>query len=280
MDEIVATRLPREDEFKKIWPSGVHGFGKSGNLIYVDRVGQVDPSKLMGKTGFAMEDVQKFHIQSMEHVNKLKEQQYERTGNVKYKNLVILDLDGMGMSHLGSKFTAPMKSFIKIDQEYYPESLYQMVVTNAGWVVKSLWVIISPFIDPITSQRIKFGQSHLGEFIDAEQIPKFLGGKCKCKEGKCLAEPFEAGYDPPRPDLAGVPEAAAAGAAAAAPAGAGAGVPAASAAASSSSAPAAAPGGPAVPAAASAASAAAPAADQPPQQAAESAAAAPAPSAQ
>lgn len=62
MDEIVATVLPRGDEFKKIWQNGVHGFGKDGNLIYVDRVGQVDPSKLMGKNGFAMEDVVKFHV--------------------------------------------------------------------------------------------------------------------------------------------------------------------------------------------------------------------------
>ena len=108
--------LPRGDEFKKIWPTGVHGFGKAGNLIYVDRVGQVDPGKLMGKNGFSMEDVQKFHIQMMEGVNRLKEQQYAATGNVKYKNLVILDLDGLGMGHMGSKFTAPMKSFIKIDQ--------------------------------------------------------------------------------------------------------------------------------------------------------------------
>lgn len=219
VDEIVAAVLPREEEFKKIWPSGVHGFGKEGNLIYVDRVGQVDPSKLMGKKdGFAMEDVQKFHIQAMEGVNRMKEQQYAATGNVKYKNLVILDLDGMGMSHLGSKFTAPMKSFIKIDQEYYPESLYQMVVMNAGWVVKSLWVIISPFIDPITSQRIKFAKKHedLAEFIDVEQIPQFLGGRCKCKDGKCLESPFVAGYDPPRDAPKAAAEAAAAGAAAAA----------------------------------------------------------------
>ena len=62
MDEIVATVLPRGDEFKKIWQNGVHGFGKDGNLIYVDRVGQVDPGKLMGKNGFAMEDVVKFHV--------------------------------------------------------------------------------------------------------------------------------------------------------------------------------------------------------------------------
>ena len=168
----------------------------------------------------------------MEGVNRLKEQQYAATGNVKYKNLVILDLDGLGMSHMGSKFTGPMKNFIKIDQEYYPESLYQMVITNAGWVVKSLWAIISPFIDPITSQRIKFGQAHLTEFIDVEQIPKFLGGKCKCKDGKCLEEPFVAGYDPPRPELvmpaqpAQAAEAVAAGAAAAAPASSSSSVPA------------------------------------------------------
>jgi hypothetical protein len=194
VDEIVATRLPREDEFKKIWPSGTHGFGKEGNLIYVDRVGSVEPSKLMGSHGFSMDDVKKFHVQMMEGVNRLKEQQYAATGATKYKNIVILDLDGMGMSHMGSKFTAPMKSFIKIDQEYYPESLYQMVVTNAGWVVKTVWAMVSPFIDPITKERIKFGEKHLPEIIDAEQIPKFLGGKCKCKDGKCLFEPFVAGY--------------------------------------------------------------------------------------
>ncbi len=116
MDEIVATVLPRGDEFKRIWPSGMHGFGKAGNLIYIDRVGQVEPSKLTGKTGFTMDEVQKFHIQMMEGVNRQKELQYAATGNVKYKNLVILDLDGLGMGHLGSKFTGPMKSFIKIDQ--------------------------------------------------------------------------------------------------------------------------------------------------------------------
>ena len=255
VDEIVASRLPREDEFKAIWPSGTHGFGKAGNLIYVDRVGSVDPSKLMGgSSGFTMDDVKKFHvrntrisahthaseqegkrkhddgqldfrviiillppslahhslslvcaarcisfpslqIQMMERVNRLKEEAYAATGVLKYKNIVILDLAGMGMSHMGSKFTAPMKSFIQIDQDFYPESLYQMVVTNAGWIVKSLWAIASPFIDPLTKERIKFGEKHLAEIIDVEQIPKFLGGKCKCKDGKCLQEPFVPGYE-------------------------------------------------------------------------------------
>ena len=148
-----------------------------------------------------MDDVKKFHIQMMERVNRLKEEQYAQTGVTKYKNIVILDLAGMGMSHMGSKFTAPMKSFIQIDQEYYPESLYQMVITNAGWVVKTLWAMVSPFIDPLTKERIKFGEKHLTEIIDVEQIPKFLGGKCKCE--KCLYTPFVAGYDGPAPSLAG-----------------------------------------------------------------------------
>lgn len=211
----------------------------------------------------------------MEGVNRLKEQQYAATGNVKYKNLVILDLDGLGMSHMGSKFTGPMKNFIKIDQEYYPESLYQMVITNAGWVVKSLWAIVSPFIDPITSQRIKFGQAHLTEFIDVEQIPKFLGGKCKCKDGKCLEEPFVAGYDPPRPELVMPAQPAQAAEAVAAAA---ASVPAAASSSSSSSAPAAADAVPADLAASMAAVSVSetPAAAAAPAVAAEAPAAAPA----
>src|SRR4051812_41303210 len=102
----------------------------------------------------------------MERVNRLKEEQYAATGNVKYKNIVILDLQGLGMSHMGSKFTTPMKSFIQIDQEYYPESLFQMVVTNAGFIVRSLWALVSPFIDPLTKERIKFGEQHLKDIID------------------------------------------------------------------------------------------------------------------
>jgi len=198
VDEIVATQFPREQEYKRIWPNGIHGFGKEGNLVYVDRVGAVDPGKLMGTGGFTIDDVQNFHIQMMESVDRQKELQYAATGVVKYKNIVVLDLAGMGMAHLGTKFTTPMKAFIKIDQEYYPESLFQMVVCHAGWVVKSLWALVSPFIDPITKERIKFGEKHIPEVVDLEQIPVGLGGKCKCLDGKCLHTPFIAGYDPPR----------------------------------------------------------------------------------
>jgi hypothetical protein len=195
VDETVATVFPRAKEFAQVWPSGLHGMGKEGHLVYLDRIGHVKPDKLLGKDGFTLDEVGKFHIQMMERVNRAKEQQYAATGNVKYKHIVVLDLDGIGARHLGASFTGPLKSFLKIDQEYYPESLFQMVICNAGFAVRSMWNVLSLFIDPLTKERIKFGAKHLPELIDVEQIPAYLGGRCKCAGGKCLVEPFAAGYE-------------------------------------------------------------------------------------
>lgn len=127
----------------------------------------------------------------------MKESHYTNSGNqpseFKYKHIVVLDLKGIGMSHLGKSFKDPLKTFIHIDQDYYPESLYVMVICNAGWMVKAVWALASPFIDPITKENIKWGNDKLADYIEADQIPQFLGGKCKCPDGKCLMVPFVAG---------------------------------------------------------------------------------------
>jgi hypothetical protein len=193
VDAIVATVLPRSAEFAQVWPSGVHGMGKTGHLVYVDRIGQVKPDALLGKDGFTPDEVEMFHIQMMERVNRIKEQQYAATGHTKYKHIVVLDLAGIGMGHLGSTFTGLFKTLVKIDQEFYSESLHQMVVCNAGFAVWSVWSVLSLFIGPRTRERIKFGAHHLPELIDAGQIPIYLGGRCKCAGGKCLVTPFVAG---------------------------------------------------------------------------------------
>uniref|UniRef100_A0A453D6T7 CRAL-TRIO domain-containing protein n=1 Tax=Aegilops tauschii subsp. strangulata TaxID=200361 RepID=A0A453D6T7_AEGTS len=79
----------------------------------------------------------------------------------------------------------------KIDSDYYPETLHQMFVVNAGGGFKLLWNSVKGFLDPKTVSKIhvlgtKF-QSKLLEVIDGSQLPEFLGGTCTCAgEGGCL----------------------------------------------------------------------------------------------
>ena len=191
VDALVKETLPKGDVFKKIWPSGLHGHGKDGHPILINRVGQVDGSKLTKE--FSMDDVTKFHIQEMESLDKYKDEASKTTGRRIYKHIAILDLKGLGMSHLGSKFTEPMKKFIQIDQDNYPETLHVMIVVNAGMLMKAAWKIAGSFIDPLTKERIKFGNAHLAEYIDAANMPAIYGGACKCAGGKCCEVQFVEG---------------------------------------------------------------------------------------
>ena len=174
VDELVKTTLPKGDVFKRIWPSGVYGHGKQGHPILVTRVGQVDGSKLTKE--FSMDEVTKFHIQEMESLDRHKDEASKLHGRRIYKHVAILDLKGLGMSHLGSKFTDPLKKFIHIDQDYYPETLHVMIIVNGGLLVKTAWKLASGFLDPLTKERIKFGNQHLQEYIDHDQLSTIYGG--------------------------------------------------------------------------------------------------------
>ena len=52
-----------------------------------------------------------------------------------------------------------------------------MIIVNAGMIVKAAWKIAGSMLDPLTKERIKFGNQHLAEYIDASNIPKIYGGQ-------------------------------------------------------------------------------------------------------
>jgi len=193
IDQLVTQTLPKGDVFKHIWPSGIHGHGKEGHPILVNRVGAVDGSKLTKE--FTMEQVTQFHIQEMESLNAAKESASAAKGERVYKHIAILDLKGLSMSHLSEKFRGPMKQFVNIDQDFYPETLHVMIIVNAGILMKAAWKIAGHWIDPITKERIKFGNHYLTDYIDAANIPAIYHGLCGCTGGKCLETPFIPGKD-------------------------------------------------------------------------------------
>ena len=185
-EELRDTKLPNEEEFKKQWICGLHGKSITNHPIYIERLGQIDPNKIFKQ--FTIDDIITFNIQMMEKLTKFKDDLCELTNKQIYKHIVIIDLKNLNMSHLGEKFREPMKRIIHIDQNYYPETLFCMIIVNASWVIKAAWAIISPLLDPLTKERIKFGEKYLEKYISKNNLPKFLNGTCKCKE--CLVSEF------------------------------------------------------------------------------------------
>ncbi|PQP95278.1 phosphatidylinositol/phosphatidylcholine transfer protein SFH3 [Prunus yedoensis var. nudiflora] len=168
-DNIDAEDLQADFEFKEIdevvkhYPQGHHGVDKDGRPVYIERLGQVDSTKLLQVT--TMDRYMKYHIR-----------EFERT---------------FGLTSLNKSARELIQCLQKVDGDNYPETLNRMYIINAGSGFRLLWNTVKSFLDPRTTGKIhvlgnKY-QSKLLEIIDSSELPEFLGGKCTCADkGGCM----------------------------------------------------------------------------------------------
>ena len=148
----------------------------------------------------------------------------EKRGPRRYKQVYIIDLSQCSLSSLMARTSVRTMTTAIITgaNNFYPECLYKMFIVNAPFIFRSVYTIISPFIHPVTKEKINIlgGPSkYLPEMAKAgvpkAAVPKTLGGDCPDKKiDALLAELVADGF----PRAAKSTTAAAPAASAAAPA--------------------------------------------------------------
>lgn len=67
------------------------------------------------------------------------------------------------------------KQTLNILQNHYPERLGRALVTNVPWIIWGFFKLITPFIDPITREKIKFNED-MKIYVPREQLMKEANG--------------------------------------------------------------------------------------------------------
>ncbi|XP_057781049.1 phosphatidylinositol/phosphatidylcholine transfer protein SFH9-like isoform X2 [Salvia miltiorrhiza] len=191
VDTIIQDFIYEEfEEVQLYYPHGYHGVDKGGRPVYIERLGKVEPSKLMNVT--TVDRFLKYHVQGFE---KAFAEKFAACSIAAKRHIdsttTILDVHGLNWMSFGKIARDLVMRMQRIDSSNYPETLHQMFIVNAGGGFKCVWNWAKGFLDPRTTAKIhvlgtKF-QDKLLEVVDSSQLPDFLGGSCSCpNEGGCL----------------------------------------------------------------------------------------------
>ena len=195
-----------------------HKTTKWGHPVLIESYGRANPYLLPARTkqlapvGKPFTDVvAAYHVHANETALRLTRFQDETwakpRGSRVFGVVVIVDVDGLTMGHLGSDNLACVKAMFSMDAMVYPEFLHKVLVINVGVLIRLAYSMVKPFLDARTADKISFfapgeaTEQALQEWIDRTDIPPHLGGTCAC-EGGCLNRPTEAEQEAALAELA------------------------------------------------------------------------------
>jgi len=181
VEAVLNMEFPEINAAKQYYEHGFFKTDKTGRPIYIERVGTLRLDKfeqLMSIDRFKSFCMQKY--ERLTHI--ILPGCTEAQGKPVEQILFIMDFKDWSTKHLNQRTLDLVKLMSRIGTDYYPETLGTMFIVNVPLVFYGVWNVVKFFLDEQTRQKIKiFGSKYrkeLLEYVDEDNLPDFLGGKC------------------------------------------------------------------------------------------------------
>jgi CRAL/TRIO domain len=182
-----------------------HKWTKWGHPVVIESYGQSNPDimqlkmKQLAPVGCKISDIScALHSHSNELAVRLThymDTTWAKPRGSRVLGLVsIVDVKGLSLAHLGSENIGLITAMFDMDAKAYPEFLTKVLVVNCSTFIRFAYSLVKMFLPTLTQQKIEFfapGEATidgLKAWINEEDIPVHLGGKCNC-DGGCVNIP-------------------------------------------------------------------------------------------
>lgn len=168
-----------KDQFNKWYPEGFYGVDREGRPIYVQQPGKIDTDQLWKFT--TLERCVRYHLQQQERYWRIIAPAASAAcGRRHEQSLVLIDMDGVGISTLTSEVRNIMGTIMKIDQDYYPELMWKACLVNVPVSFRVIWSMVKHFMDARTQAKIEVlgtnFQEELQQLVAPENLMTCYGG--------------------------------------------------------------------------------------------------------
>ncbi len=167
-------------QFHQHYPEGFFCTDREGRPVYIQQPGNIDTEELWKFT--TLDRAIKYHISQQEkYVKKVGPACTIQAGKQRYQSIVIIDMDGVGVSTLTGEVRNIMGKIMAIDQDYYPELMHKALIINAPTTFRVIWSMIKYLLDSRTQSKIEVlpveYEAELLKYITPENLMVKYGGK-------------------------------------------------------------------------------------------------------
>ncbi|KAJ1445538.1 CRAL-TRIO domain-containing protein [Pelagophyceae sp. CCMP2097] len=153
-----------------------------GHVVWLEQLNDI---ATLCDCGLSAEEIKMIRAQGTEAVEAVKRNVAKSLGVRRYKQIYVLDLAPVSFGSLITRADVRnlTKEIMGVGSDYYPEGMWKIFIVNAPFIFRSVYAIISPFINVVTREKIKIlggPRGFLPEFakagIDKRSIPTSIGG--------------------------------------------------------------------------------------------------------